>query len=717
MRLARLAALAEWCVLAYARSEAWLGIVPTQAAFAELARHVTDFIALSQRYTAPVPGGRTVTVTLALFMIGLALLVDAIAVTWRKVPVLGLVFLAIYMTPVALLGGDVSLFVFLPGAAGFVLLLAADERERLTHWGRQVRPVGSVWEDSGEPISRGGIISSGRRIGLSAVAAAVVLPVALPSLSPHYFGESGSGGGEGGTGDDDRTAVTNPVLDLKRNLTEQSDAILVEFSTNQPQPGYLRLASLNSFEGSTWTPGDREESDSVASQSELPAAPGVKSTVPRTGYHYEVKITDSLVSNWLPLMYAPTKIDADQQWNVDEVSLDAVGVDSDQSTEGARYAFDAVLVEPSQTMLRAAGKPPADVAAYTDLPSDLPDVIRTRASEVTFEAETDFDRALALQSWFRTGGGFRYSLAAEPGTGMETIEAFLTDDRVGYCEQFASAMALMARSLGIPSRVAVGFLRPEIVGAGDYVYRGTDMHTWPELYFEGVGWVRFEPTPAVQTGPGSAALYRGDNGPDSQRPGDTATTDPSRVMREPDAPEQATAAADSGSDGSGPWSSAATALGVVALLLLSAATPRLLRRGRSRARWRVTGPAASAEAAWAELRDNVIDLRIEWDSTLTPRGTGRQLRTSLPADEKLVGQLNRIVLACEQGRYARTVRDPNELRDAVAAVTAALAATRSGRARWFATWLPASLLPSRGHRRTEATRPRGAGETLVSVAE
>jgi len=715
--LVQAAALAEWCVLAYARSEAWLGIVPTQRAFAELADHVTDFIGLSQRYAAPIPGGQDVTVTLALFMIGLALLVDAVAVTWRKVPLLGLVFLAIYMAPVTLLGGEVSLFVFLPGAAGFVFLLAADERERLTHWGRQISAAGSVWDDPAGQVSRSGIATSGRRIGLSAVAAAVVLPVALPTLSPHYFGQSGSGGGGGGSGSDGLTSVRNPVLDLKKNLSGQSDAVLVEFSTDQPDPGYLRLASLNVFEGSEWSPGDREESAGVPSHTQLPAVPGLRSTVPRTGYHYDVQITDALDSSWLPLLYAPTRIEADQTWTVNETSLDATAVESGQSTAGTSYGFDAVVVEPSAADLREAPRPPAAFDPYTDLPEDLPPIIAQQAREATAGAETAFDQALALQSWFRTRGGFRYSLETDSGTGMETIEEFLAVNRVGYCEQFASAMALMARTLKIPSRVAVGFLRPEFLGAGDYAYRGIDMHTWPELYFDGIGWVRFEPTPAVQTG--SAPEFGRDNTANIGRPGDTPTTEQQRPTDSP-TPSDATAdaAAASGSNGSGPWSAAAAALGVVALALLSAVAPRLLRQARSRSRWRAaTGPVASAEAAWAELRDNVLDLRMDWDARLTPRGMGRALRARLDPDETFVRQLNRIVLACEQGRYARTVRDPNELREAVATVTAALAATRSKRVRWFARWLPASLVTGRPSRAAGAGRPRRTGDALVTVAE
>jgi hypothetical protein len=355
------------------------------------------------------------------------------------------------------------------------------------------------------------------------------------------------------------------------------------------------------------------------------------------------------------------------------------------------------------------------LARFTEVPEGMPAVIAEQARRVTDGAKTRFDQALALQSWFRSRGGFRYSLDASAGTGMETIEAFLTNDRVGYCEQFAGAMALMARTLDIPSRVAVGFLRPETVGAGEYLYRGTDMHTWPELYFEGAGWVRFEPTPAVQSG--DAPDFSASNPANEGASGAAGQDERLRPNENPNKlNETVGAAAPGGSDGSGSWPGYLTVSAVAALVLLLMVAPRSLRRARKRARWSpALRPAEAAEAAWAELRDNVLDLRLPWDRGLTPRGMGRQLRAQVRADAGFIAALNRLVLACEQGRYARSVRDPGELRQAVATVTDALAATRSARTRWLATWLPASLVTGRqrGLRDTESV----PGGSLVTVAE
>ncbi len=127
-------------------------------------------------------------------------------------------------------------------------------------------------------------------------------------------------------------------------------------------------------------------------------------------------------------------------------------------------------------------------------------MIRQQAEKITKGDTNDFDKAVALQNWFRTGGGFTYSLDQRGGSGMDMLAHFVTDDRVGYCEQFASAMAAMGRSLGIPSRVVVGFLDGSPLPDGRILYTSDERHAWPEMYFSGVGWVRFEPTPAQRAG-------------------------------------------------------------------------------------------------------------------------------------------------------------------------------------------------------------------------
>ncbi len=131
---------------------------------------------------------------------------------------------------------------------------------------------------------------------------------------------------------------------------------------------------------------------------------------------------------------------------------------------------------------------------------------------MTADADSPAEKAAAIQAYLRSSE-FSYSTERLPGSGYQALENFLLRDHKGYCEQFASAMAMMARVVGIPSRVSVGFLPGDRDG-DSWRVSIRDMHAWPELYFAGYGWVRFEPTPASITGAAPSWTVRTE-----QRPG------------------------------------------------------------------------------------------------------------------------------------------------------------------------------------------------------
>src|SRR5690606_524884 len=125
----------------------------------------------------------------------------------------------------------------------------------------------------------------------------------------------------------------------------------------------------------------------------------------------------------------------------------------------------------------------------------LPAEVVRLAREVTADAATPFDRAQALQEWFTDpANGFTYSLSVPQGNSGDLLVDFL-EQRQGYCEQYASAMAVMLRSLDIPARVAIGFTQGTPDGAGGWTVTSHDAHAWVEVRFDQHGWVRFDPTP------------------------------------------------------------------------------------------------------------------------------------------------------------------------------------------------------------------------------
>ncbi len=118
------------------------------------------------------------------------------------------------------------------------------------------------------------------------------------------------------------------------------------------------------------------------------------------------------------------------------------------------------------------------------------------ATEITEGGPTSYDRAVALEAWFDTN--MRYRLDSPlPPDGADPLEFLLLVDRTGYCEQMATSMVLMARSVGIPARVAAGWVTQEQRDDGWWVVRSENAHAWAELYFPGVGWVDFDPTDGV----------------------------------------------------------------------------------------------------------------------------------------------------------------------------------------------------------------------------
>jgi hypothetical protein len=237
---------------------------------------------------------------------------------------------------------------------------------------------------------------------------------------------------------------------------------------------------------------------------------------------------------------------------------------------------------------------------------------------------------------------------------MSLLADFVTDDRVGYCEQFASAMAAMGRTLGIPSRVVVGFLQGTRLSDGRILYSSDDRHAWPEMYFSGAGWVRFEPTPGQRAGatPPWTQRDRATDTP-SPSPGAAASKAPAA---DPRAARPDTAATDA-TGPSVPW------LPVLGLLLALGAglLPSALRRVQRSRRLGGDDLLELSEGAWAELRATTLDVGLDWPESRSPREQARGVLAQVHAGPEQVASLERLLGQVERGRYAPTgsiVGDP-----------------------------------------------------------
>ena len=164
---------------------------------------------------------------------------------------------------------------------------------------------------------------------------------------------------------------------------------------------------------------------------------------------------------------------------------------------GDRYTALSAVAEVSKDELRAAGQayPEWLSGAYLSLPSALPARVSSLAAEIAKDAANPYDAAEALEGYLRT---LSYSQEVQPPPpDRDAVDYFLFDSQEGYCNYFASAMVVMARSLGIPARVAAGYAPGHYDSEREaYILLGSDAHSWPQLFFPGYGWIDFEPTPS-----------------------------------------------------------------------------------------------------------------------------------------------------------------------------------------------------------------------------
>jgi transglutaminase-like putative cysteine protease len=682
--------------------------IPVGPAWERLQQGWADALISAERYAAPLPASVD-PVDPILIAGGLAclLLVDFLACTLRRAPLAGLPLLTIYSVPVSILLGGVSWWVFAATAGGFLLMLFLQESEQVARWGR---PLGTdaASDPSAFGVSTGAVRATAGTIGGVATALAVFLPFLIPTLSLSAFD-----GGLGPGGDD--IAVTNPMTDLRRDLQRGDDIPLIDVRTTDRDPSYLRISVLNRFAGNEWTSGERQVPTSQLATGDLPALQGVANTVARTETEYDVSVTPGFQSIWLPTQAPISRITAEGDWRYDRDTMDFLAGDDSLDTAGISYKMTAVDLDLSaESMARAPSTGGQVSSDFIDLPDGMPTAVTNLAFQVTRNEDTRFEKAVALQQWFREDGGFTYDLEATPGNGTDDLVRFLTEGdggRRGYCEQFASAMAVMARVVGIPARVAVGFYQPRKIGRQTWEYSAWDLHAWPELFFPGSGWVRFEPTPPGRATTVPDYTTQQVNLPDtSNGPGN-----PRQSEDLPGRGASSSAAAGDSQEGKKkdrqagfPWAPVLGGGGTVLVALGLLLVPSVVRRTRRRSRI-----GAGPEAAWAELLDTATDLGVSWPYDRSPRETrdalvgsfGLPIRSDTPERPVhgahiapfAVEALDRIVLCVERLRYARVGQEADESRldKDLATCVASLqgGATRSARRR--AAWLPRSVLRRR----------------------
>ena len=588
----------------------------------------------------------------------------------------------LFLVPALGLSADTGVMSFCYIAVGYLAILIAEGLNTTARWTRGLSRDSAEGFGMAAPV----VWRAAGYLAVPAIIGTIVLGFALPTLSLPGIG---FGNGAGGNGP---LQLTDPTLDLRRNLNQPEDREVIQYQTDAPGGVYLRLASLPQLSANGWT----NVQIRLNSGETLPTIPGL-SGEPSTGRRTTIKVLD-FASQYLPLPYAPRAFDAPGDWRYDSNSLVVVNADNRaQELRRLNYTVESVDVEPDVSDLnKAVAGTPADAAVTAAIPSDLPDPLIQLANRITAKADTAAQKAAAIQAYLRSGQ-FTYSTEPLPGSGYEAMQNFLLRDRKGYCEQFASAMAMMARVVGIPSRVSVGFLPGEQDEDG-WKVSIRDMHAWPELYFANYGWVRFEPTPASVTGTAPPWTVQSSGSSD---------TDPSANPSSESTESQASPGAQPTVDpdvqpnnhgqlaGAG-WGRTLIWTGIALVLLIILAAPATIRVRRRTSRLNGKGPAQErVEAAWAEIRDTVVDYGGSWPDG-SPRSIGRDVGERL--DEQESEAMSQVAVLVERSRYARAF-DDGAAADNLSAMTCEIrhgvAAPTDWRRKVMALLIPRSLFRRR----------------------
>ncbi|MGW1090980.1 transglutaminase family protein, partial [Streptomyces sp. NPDC002596] len=516
----------------FAREQALVGFLPGP----EAVRHLADLLRAGAddvgQYAIPAPATAGIRLMLVggVLLIGLA--VDTLAVTFRSAAPAGLPLLALYSVAAGLSGGGGAGWLwFLLAACGYLLLLLAEGRDRISQWGRVFGGAGRSPSGgaAGLDVSGGRALApvrTGRRIGALALGIALAVPAALPALDGGLLAGTGSGNGKGGGGG--TISAVNPLVSLQNNLNQPENREVMSYRTNSrnPQDFYLRILALDQFNGSEWRASRRSLKDVPK---RIPGPDGLSPDVAVTEIRSNISSSRSYQQTYLPLPYPATEVRIGGRWRYEPAGRTLVG-DRGQTTSGARYEVSSLVVQPTADQLAAAPDAPSEMLReYTKVPGSLPEVVKKTADRVTKGAADNYERAVKLQNYFASEGGFSYDTTVTSGTGSAAIGRFLRDKR-GFCVHFSFTMAAMARTLGIPARVAVGFTPGTVQSNGAVSVGLRDAHAWPELYFEGVGWTRFEPTPTRGSAPGYTQPDAPAGGAaDPSRPEQGASAAPSAV--------------------------------------------------------------------------------------------------------------------------------------------------------------------------------------------
>ncbi len=706
-----------------------LGLIPGPSAFAELGEVLRKSVDAVQTGVPPVPAS-TPMLCLVVIAIGLvAVLVDTLAVSAGAHPPGGLVLLCVNAVPASLADDLLPWWSFVLGATSFALLLAVDGAHRHQQW-RNRPALPDTTAAFGSPTT---MVSSALVLGL--LAGVVVTGIGTVGGLP---GGSGGGGGGGGL-------ALKPFTALRGMLDQGTNVELFRVRGLGNEGRYLRAMTLPRYDrNGGWTAADALPDD-IPADSDLPPAPGDDGGGTITRISIEPINSQDL---WAPVYGIPRKLrDIPKGMFYDQ---SGGMVYSRNPRKLPTYVEEADMSQPTAADLRLAGYDFGEIDPVYLGSEGIDAEVVALAKQITEGKTTMFDKALALQKHFERSNGFEYKTQTGTSSDEDALKEFLFRSKIGYCEQYASAMAILARAAGIPSRVAIGYTAG--FQSGDYRSITTqDAHAWVEVFFPAQGWVTFDPTPLSDGRTYEAPYTTSDpntetSTPVSESAAPSASAGPSTSAQQnpEDRPDTAGEAPTPGEDSwSIPWQLYAAlicalllvaamavahvrrdllrfvvpvvaALGtltvfflasilswwlaVLVLVLVATTIPALVREW-----WRhdrrhavLAGTPAAASAAWTELMAESWDRGASVSDADTVRTAARRMSREHNLDEGGKMALRTVVSSVERSWYGGRAEDP-ALAQAFDEVVSGL--RRTAPLPWKARLLPRSVVQPRRTKR------------------
>ena len=437
------------------------------------------------------------------------------------------------------------------------------------------------------------------------------------------------------------TAVLDPLAEYKAIVSRvpaQSLFRVTLTGASALDVGRMPAITLDRFDGVRWTSSGRFQKQGTSARTESDESTGL----PVSAHVF----VGRLPNNFLPTAGALNQIDKR------EVLTDPHSGDifSRAAIDGSEYIVEGRLSNATaQQVAVAAPATDEDTVRYTALP-ELPARIRNLAGEITKDAASSGQSIVLLDNYLRDN--FTYDQAAPGGSSLGRLERFLRGDRQGTAEQFATSFAVLARVLGYPTRVVLGY---RITEERDGVFvpvdevSTADYHVWAEVKLEGLGWVTVDPTPKA-----------GQVRPPVQQQQETVNTQPQggggvqqpREVGPSEAPP--TRLLDDGYVAL--LRRVAIGVGLVVLAVLGLAASVLMLKRMRRKRRRSGDPIKRISGAWDEFTDRLTELGVDVPASLTPREVGRAATARFGTDTTLpIATLSRDISRAMYAREEPTV--------------------------------------------------------------